>query len=395
MPIERARASLAAVAALLIGATSASAQQAPTLRLSLDARAEIVYDAARDKCEPVDVPDVNARAYRARDGGVVMFALHFQARTLRGPDLLHLKIDCHVALESHEIADPAKYDGRRYVTSTWTSDGVNVAALIHNEYHADQHPGVCLFKSDIECWWNSVLAFTSHDGGANFAPSKPLIVASAPFTQDIGQGRHRGFFNPSNMFAMNGYVYALTSTTGWEGQTPGACLIRNRDPMNSAGWRGWDGADFTVTWSDPYAAGGVRLQGACAPLAPFGFPVGSVVRHRGSGDFIALWEAPRIEGKFPTTGFYYATSRDLTHWSLPALLYATQISYEPCGAGQINRDGWIAAYPSLLDADAHGRNFDDVGDSPWIFFSRIRNVGCNPAGQRYLMRQKVSVSPAH
>jgi hypothetical protein len=407
MPIEVAKAAIATFA-LATNLHAAVAQEAPALRLTADGRAERMFDAKTDRCAPVDMPDVNARAFRTADGRVSMFVLHYQARALRGHDLLHLEIDCRVALDSSEDADPAKYDGRRYITATWTPDGKRVAALIHDEYHADHHPGRCLFKSDIECWWNAILSFRSDDGGANFAPSNPLVVAAAPFKQDVGQGRHRGFFNPSNMFAKEGYVYAFTSTTGWEGQSAGACLIRNRDPLDSAGWRGWDGREFSVRWRDPYDAsspppskrasgasrGEGRAQASCAPIEPFFFPVGSVVRHRATGAFVAVWEAPRVEGRFATSGLYYATSRDLIHWSQAALLAATPMTHAPCGPNESNRDGWIVSYPSLMDADAQGRNFDDTGDAPWLFYARIKNNGCTPGADRVLMRQRISITPA-
>lgn len=393
MPIE-ARRLLAAFATLLTQAChTASAQESPALVLTMQARAERVFG-MNDRCQPVDLPDVNPRAYRTADGAVVMYALHYQARAMRGPDLMHLKIDCHVALESHEDVDPAKYDGRRYITATWTEDGIRVAALIHDEYHADVHPGRCLFKTDIECWWNTVLSFRSTDGGVSFTPSDPLVVAAPPFRQDVGQGRHRGFFNPSNMFGKDGFVYAFAATTGWSGQDGGACLIRTRDPMNAAGWRGWDGRDFTVRWRDPYAKGASATQASCAVIEPFGYAVGSVVRHRASGNFIAVWEAPRVEGRYPTSGLYYATSRDLIRWSQPALLAATPMTYQPCGANEANRDGWITSYPAVLDPDATGRNFDDTGDNPFLFYARIKNVGCAPAGERILMRQRIDISPA-
>ena len=103
----------------------------------------MVYDPATQACAPVDLPDIPPRAFRAADGTIVMFALHFVARTLRGSELGHVKIDCNVALDSKEDSDPAHYDGRRYIASVWTGDGQTVAALIHNEYHADIHPGRC------------------------------------------------------------------------------------------------------------------------------------------------------------------------------------------------------------------------------------------------------------
>ena len=134
------------------------------------------------------------------------------------------------------------------------------------------------------------------------------------------------------------------------------------------------------------------MQKPCAPIEPFLFPVGAVVRHRASGAFVAVWEAPRVEGRFPTAGFYYATSRDLVHWSQPMLLVATPMTYAPCGTNESNRDGWISSYPSLLDADAQGRNFDDAGDAPWLFYARIRNNGCTPGAERILVRQRVRIS---
>ena len=392
MRIEARQVGLVSLA-LMLGVASVRAQEAPALHLALEGRAEKVFG-MDDRCAPVDLPDVNPRAWRTADGGVAMFALQFQARALRGPDLLHLKIDCHVALESREDPDPAKYDGRRYITSTWTPDGQRVAALVHDEYHADVHPGRCLFKDGLECWWNTILSFRSTDGGANFVPSKPLVVAATPFQQDIGQGRHRGFFNPSNMVGFEGYVYAFVSTTGWLGQDAGECLIRTRDPMDSASWRAWNGHDFTVSWRDPYASGRQTSQASCAPIEPFGYPVGSVVRHRATGAFVAVWEAPRVEGKFATEGLYYATSRDLTHWSQAALLAATPITHQPCGPGESNKDGWITSYPALIDADARGRNFDDAGDSAWLFYDRIKNVGCIPAGERILLRQRIAITAA-
>lgn len=393
MPTEARRAACVALA-LVSSVAPVRAQTLPALKLALEGRAEKVFDSATDKCAPVDMPDVNPRAYRAADGSIVMFALHYEARALRGPDFAHLKIDCPVSLPSGGNADPAAYDGRRFLTSTWTTDGKRVAALVHDEYHADQHPGRCIFSSDLQCWWNAVLSFRSDDGGASFTASKPLVVAAAPFRQDVGQGRHRGFFNPSNMVGKDGYVYAFVSTTGWEGQHYGACLVRNRNPLDSAGWRGFDGAEFSVRWRDPYAQKASYDQPVCKPLEPFGFPVSAVLRHRPSENWLALWEAPRIEGKFPTSGFYYATSRNLIDWSLPALLAATPIMYQPCGAGESNRNGTVLAYPSLLDESAEGRNFDNAGDTPSLFYARVKNNGCIPGAERVLMRQKLRISRA-
>jgi hypothetical protein len=361
------------------------------LRVALNGNPELVYDPKRDGCAPNDIPDVNARAFRSADGSVTLTALHFVNRALRGPDLDHLKIDCTVILNSKQSSDPAEYDGRRFITALWSDDGTHVAALVHNEYHADHFAGRCAFSEDLPCWYNTILSFRSDDTSRTFVESKPLLVAAAPFRQDLEQGRHRGFFNPSNIFANGTYKYAFISTTGWNGQPYGACLFRNADPLNSAGWRAYDGAAFSVRYGDPYIAQPAASR-RCAPIAPFGFPLGAVVRHRGSGTFIAVWEAPKNESDRPVDGFYTATSHNLLDWSAPRLLVAGRTmmggACAPDGSG---RDGSVISYPSILDTTAQGRNFDNVGDQAWLYYATIKAEGCTPGANRVLLRRKISI----
>jgi hypothetical protein len=361
------------------------------LRISLQGMPELVYDPKRDACTPNDIPDVNPRAFRAADGSVTLTALHFVNRALRGPDLDHLTIDCNVVLNSKQSPDPAEYDGRRFITALWSNDGAQVAALVHNEYHADHFAGRCAHHDDLSCWYNTILAFRSNDGGRSFGKSKPFIVAAAPFRQEVEQGRHRGFFNPSNIFGHGAYKYAFISTTGWNGQSSGACLFRNADPLNGSGWRTFDGRDFSVRYRDPYVSNELAPR-ACAPIAPFGFPVGAVLRHRASGTFIAIWEAPKNDFDRPVGGFYTATSRNLLDWSAPRLLVAGRTMMGPaCAADGSGRDGSVIAYPSILDAKAEGRNFDNLGDEAWLYYTAIKVEGCTPGAKRVLLRQKISI----
>jgi hypothetical protein len=361
------------------------------LRIVLQGKPELVYDPKRDACTPNDIPDVNARAFRAEDGTVTLTALHFVNRALRGPDLDHLKIDCNVILDSQHSPDPASYEGRRFITSLWTNDGGNVAALVHNEYHADHFAGRCAYRDDLPCWYNTILSFRSENGGRGFARSTPLVIAAAPFRQEAEQGRHRGFFNPSNIFANGAHKYALISTTGWSGQPYGACLFRSDNPLNSAGWRAYDGKDFSIRYDDPYAGQAIAPR-ACAPIPPFGFPVGAVVRHRASGTFIAIWQAPKNQSDRPVDGFYTAASRNLLDWSAPRLLLAGKTMMGPaCGEDGSGRDDSLIAYPSILDGKAEGRNFDNVGDEAWLYYAAVKVEGCTPGAKRVLLRQKISI----
>ncbi len=382
-----------------LATVSAHPARATTLTVAVTGSPSILFDTARDGCAPGDMPDVNPRAYRDASGAMVMFALHDANRPLRGPDLSHLTLDCRVALPSPEDGDPARYADRNFITATWTDDGRDVAALVHEEYHADHH-GRCRFADDLPCWTNTILAYGSRDGGATFTRTRPFVVAAAPFRQDVGQGRHRGFFNPSNIVAIGGARYAMIVTTGWDGQPAGTCLFRAFDPRaveskdepdqhgsNRHGWewRAWDGAAFTVRFEDPYAARTPTAK-PCVTIEPFAYAVGSIVRHRATGTWIAVLQA-RSGGAFPVDGFYVATSHDLLHWSPPTLLLAGRTLYDDlCTAGPT-----IIGYPTMLDAGSPTRNFDEVGDHPDLLFTTMAVSDCH-TGRRMLLRRGLTVS---
>lgn len=362
-----------------------AASRAGELRLAITGSPQTVFDSAHDGCDDNDVPDINPRAFRDANGEVVVFALHFTNRAMRGPDLDHLKLDCRVVLASHLDPEPSHYDDRSFIAATWTADGRDVAALIHHEYHADQHDR-CIAKGDLACWYNSILAYRSRDGGLSFEKARPLVVASAPFGQDKEQGRHRGFFNPSNIFSDGTYDYFFAATTGWAGQKFGACLFRSRDPADPGSWRAYDGHAFSIRYADPYA-GAAPLPKPCAPIAPFVFPVGAVVRDGTSGRFIAVFQATRDDKQFPVDGFYYATSRNLTDWSAAALLLAgTTLFTDLCTAPPS-----VIAYPSILDPRARGRNFDNVDGEAYLYYTMIETHDCG-TGRRRLVRARLSLT---
>ena len=380
----------------------ASPAAAASLRATLaPGPAETVYAAPRDGCEPNDVPDAPVRAFRDAGGGVTLFGLHYDNRALKGPDLAHLKVDCQIVYASRGDADPARYDDRSWIAATWTTDGRSVSALVHHEYQANAHPGRCRFPAYMQCWFNTVLEVRSGDGGANFA-RPATVVASAPFRQDVDQGRHRGFFNPSNIVSDGRFAYFLASTTGWSGaagaaglapeaggdQEAGVCLFRSATPADPLSWRAWDGRAFTVAYRDPYAA---RPRPApCAMIRPFPAPVGSVVKVAPGGLWLAAFQAKADAGAFPVSGFYTATSPDLIAWSEPRLLLPGPTLYDDaCRAG-----GPLIAYPVLLDPASPSRNFDRSGTHPDLYYDVLQTEGCDITGRRSLVRRPVIVEPA-
>ena len=377
--------------ALLISVAGAVARSDPPLSaLTVVGPPTTVFKAGRDACDGADVPDAPARAFRDASGSVALFGMHYRNRAMRGPDLDHLKLDCTVVLDSGEKADPALYDDRSWITATWTEDGRAVAALVHHEYQANEHEGRCTAKVYMACWYNTVVAAASADGGRSFTrATPPAVVAGAPFRQEVGQGRHRGFFNPSNIVGDGRWRYALISTTGWEAaggdQPAGVCLFRTDRPSDPTRWRAWTGLGFTATFPDPYRKPSL-LSETCKPVGPFPAPVGAVVRHRGSGAWIAVFMAS-AGGVFPQSGFYWTTSSDLLAWDQPRLLLAGPTLYDDACAAA----GDLVAYPSLLDPGATGRNFDDVGDTALLTYATLRHEGCTVTSERDLVRRIVAI----
>jgi hypothetical protein len=379
--------------AITAGGAMAAEPGGPALRLVVEGDAGPVFIPSRDACDGADVPDAPLRAFRDAAGGIVAFGMHDVNRALRGPSLDRLKLDCRIVLASAHDPDPAAYDDHNWITATWTNDGRVVDALVHHEYHADEHPGRCAFKDYMSCWYNAIVAYRSHDGGRSFTKNPAgAVVAAAPFKQDVGQGRHRGFFNPSNIVADGAFFYFMAATTGWTGQSAGVCLFRTGDPADSTSWRAFDGTSFSRRFADPYAPQGPAHSSGtpCQPIAPFPTPVGAIVRHRPSGNWLAIFQAKRDGATFAVSGFYYATSRDLLHWSTPRLLVMGDTLYDdPCSSG-----GQLINYPSLLDPATASRNFTDVGASASLFYATLAVDGCKVTSRRDLVKRQVRIEAA-
>lgn len=384
----RAKLNRCAVPALVLLslAGTASGQVPAPPNIMLDGPEVVVFDPKRDACDGHDVPDVPPRLYRDAGGKIRLFTLHFENRALVGDRLDALKLDCRVVFRGAHSAVPAAYDDKSWIAATWTRDGKTIHGLIHHEYQGNTHPGRCTKSDYMSCWYNSVLAIRSDDMGNTFAKTPNPVVASAPFPQEVEQGRHRGFFNPSNIVTDGVWHYMIAATTGWTGQPSGACLFRTDNIADPTAWRAFDGTGFTIRYTDPYA-GKSQPGAACLPLAPFPAPVGSITRHAASGQWIAVFQAQQDARRFAVAGIYAAASKDLKSWSEPRLLLATKTLYDnPCGAGALN------SYPTLIDANATTRNFEDTGDTPDLYVSRLRVDGCKHTSDRKLVKIPVKIS---
>jgi hypothetical protein len=350
----------------------------------------IVFDPRRDACDGHDVPDAPLRAYRDAEGRISAFALHYENRRMRGSSLLTLKPDCSIVFRGTGNSDPKAYDDRSWIAATWTANGRHIHALAHHEFQAHGHKGRCAYAEYIKCWWNSILSLKSDDSGARFTKLDPLVMAATPFPSERGQGRHRGFFNPSNIVERNGAHFALIATTGWEGQPSGACLFRS-EAIASGEWRAYDGKGFSARFGDPYREGAGKNP-HCAVLPPFPAPIGGLARLRGKNIYLAVYQAQKgmpdgFGGNYPVSGFYLAASRDLLRWERPSLVHETATLYDPpCGTG-VQR-----SYPVLIDEKSESRNFEDIGEEALLFYTEMRIDGCTQTSDRKLIARKVRIS---
>ena len=210
---------------LAVLAASAAAGE-PAISVRISPEQSVVFRWASDRCGDDDIPDAPARAFRDADGVIHLLAPHYDNRAFTVVNGVPKRLDCRIILDSPGDADPARYRDRRWITATWTDDGKTVHALVHDEYQAQRHPGACTFPNYTSCWYNAITYARSDDGGRSFSQSDPpVVVAAPPFRQDVGQGRPRGFFNPTNIIKRDAYWYALIYTTGWEGQGAGSCRV--------------------------------------------------------------------------------------------------------------------------------------------------------------------------
>ena len=367
---------------------------AAEIRLDLAAdQIEAVFLHSRDACDPTDVPDIPARAWRDAAGEVSLVASHMANRRMVGADLHLVKQHCGVIYRSGRNNAPEAHDDRGWLSAFHTPDGVTVHALVHNEFHGQLRPALCPAATYMQCWRNSITAAVSADRGASFesreAPAR--LVAGLPYNYR-GEGRHTGLFSPSNIVSRTGHLYAFLWAEGLEAQQRGACLMRTDRPADASSWRAFDGRDFTIRFVDPYREHVPEpARHVCAPIAPGRLiaPVRSVVWHESSKRWIAVLSMWRRTGGDvdPTVGIWWTTSTDLIQWTEPRVLWTVPLLTRlDCGQPA------AFYYPALLDPASDSRNFETIGDRPYLYLTRLNLENCRVTWSRDLVRLPVRVS---
>jgi hypothetical protein len=350
---------------------------------------EVVFDWSQDACEPDDIPDIPARAFRDAQGRVHLIASHYINRRMTGPDLDHLTHDCSVIMSSHYDPDPATFDDREWIHSTYTLDGETVFGLVHDEYQGHTHPGRCPSGEYFKCWYNAVTLAVSTDGGASFehaaAPPNHLVAGIPyPYVPDSGPA---GIFQPSNIvhIADEDLYYALLRVQQHQAQPQGTCIMRTTDLADPKSWRAWDGAGFDVRFINPYLEPNERPQDhICQPVSyeEIQLMVESLTFNTYLDSFLLVGTAVEtdLDGE-TTSGIYYSTSEDLIYWTPRKLIMEVESRQtHQCG------DPDPVAYPSVLDPDSTSRNFETTGRRAYLYFTRYNYEACKETADRDLVR---------
>ena len=287
-----------------------------------------------------------------------------------------------IVFKSNENPNPAEFDDRTWIVSTWTDDGKTIFGLTHNEYQAQKHIGRCRFSTYHACWYNTIGLVRSENGGQLFRRISKKPIAAPPFPQEANQGRPRGFFSPSNIVKYGIYKYVFIRTDG-DWQPNGTCLFRAVDVGDIFSWSYFSGRVFVRSTLDPYRDD-VSGVSPCRPVANLGGSVGSVVRSETNGLFIATSAATGPNGQGRVV---LSTSSDLLNWSAPAALMDL-----PLATSTDCNQGYKFAYPAFLDPQSSSINFDTTSDEPFLYLSRIRMAGCEMTRERDLVRIRLRLS---
>jgi hypothetical protein len=375
---------------------------------------ETVFDWTTDRCEDAHIPDLPARAFRDASNQIQLTTSHSpNNRRMIGPTLGSVEVDCGVTMSSHLDADPARYDDSEWIDSPYTLDGTNVVALVHEEYHGWDHPGMCsetpnpprrssspapIAGFDPACWYNAITLATSSDGGATYTHATPprQLLASVPYPyiQDTGP---YGYFEPSNIIRRSdGYFYAMIHAEAYNAQQLGTCVMRTRNPTDPKSWRAWDGAGYNVTFINPYTDPDPPEQHVCTPVAftQIEKMVSSLTYNTYFGKYLLVghtgaWDPE--QGRI-VYGFYYSTSSDLINWSQRELLMEAELPWSYlCG------DDNPVLYPAVLQptnatptdppaTTTASRNFETTGKKGYLYFTRFNYDACVQTLDRDLIR---------
>jgi hypothetical protein len=357
---------------------------------------ETVYDYTTMRCDDIDVPDGHAQAFRDSLGRIQVIAPDGMGRRLIGPDFNHLTRDCTKRFAQVFDPNPAHYNWSRLMMSLYTSNGQDVYALVHNEFHGWEVPGACpTVVPKRRCGSGGITFAVSHDNGDSFVapPAPDNFVATVPPRPTFDDPR-TGLFSPSNPIKKGNYWYVVTLFGAVREQDPGVCVMRTADITDPHSWRGWDGTSFSVRFRNPYYENVTpQRTHLCEPASYENILVmsRSLTFNTVLNKYVLTGSAIKFDPVQSRNvyGFYFSTSDDLVHWSpRELLLEVPSLVNHTCGGPD------VGVYPSLIDHDSTDRNFRITDDTVYLYYTLMHyNAACMLTLDRDLVRVPVQFSP--
>lgn len=357
---------------------------------------EVVYDWTTMRCEDVDFYDGPAQAIRDSTGRIQVFAASANgARRMLGPDFDHLTHECTKRFLPVFDPNPAHYNYSHSLFGTYTENGQDVYALVHNEWHGWELPGACPAGfAKRRCGSGAITFAVSHDNGDTYtAPAAPdnLVATVAP--RPVVDDTRTGLFSPTGPIKNGSYYYAMTLIAGLDDQDVGVCAMRTPDIADPSSWRGWDGTSFSVRFRNNfYENVSPQRTHICEPVSFQNIMEmeRSVTYNTYLGKYVLTGNAVKFDPALSKLvyGFYFSTSDDLVHWSMRQLIMeAPTVATYQCGGPD------PIAYPSLLDHDSTDRNFRVTDATEYLYFVRLHyNQACQQTIDRDLVRVPVQFS---
>lgn len=362
-----------------------TASPEPEPRLAIAGPEEMVFDWTTDACEPEDIPDLPARAFRDAGRQVHLVSAHIRNRAHIGANLNDVVHTCDVILESGRDADPAMFNDNEWIAAVYTEDGETVYAVVHHEYHGWEHDA-CTSAEHFDCWYNAATLAVSTDGGRTFsdAASPPdHFIAGLPHPYEDGAGPY-GVMEPGSIVKKDGYYYQFIRIDDYRSDAQWICLMRTDNLSDPSSWRAWDGEAFAVQFADPYRyPDASREDPLCAPVSPdsLGVMNQSLTYNTYLERYVMLGiTADTIVGR-EVWGIYYSFSDDLLHWSHRRLLVEVELpwTYQP------GDDDYIL-YPALIDPESLSLSFETTGQTAYLYFTRFNVSAGNSPLDRDLIR---------
>ena len=375
------------------------------IKIVLGAEEKVFVD-VYDHCVTLDLPDVYAHPIRAQEGIMLVSGNAPDNYFMFGKDFNSLKRSCVPVLSSGDKWPVEDFDHQEWITSVYSEDGINIHALVHNEYH-DPYSTKCkpgITDPSNPCWYNFISYAKSTDGGRTFTqPTSPNhLVAMLPFKWNPEVARRgapppHGYFEPSNIVKHNGYYYCMMFgiISNTDQSKRGTCIMRTNDLSSPGSWKIWDGKGFNIPLVNPY----INPPSDSSEFLPALVSYNTIADLRGSltwnsylNQFMLIGTGSHMVNGVLSCGFFLSLSDDMLNWSQPQLIRETILGWSPCNRqtpDQAARNIIQEAYPSLIDHDSPDISFTIVDSTAYIYF--MQNMDNHNQGGWGLRRDLVRI----